>query len=123
MDLDCKICQLSKHICNSYPLSVNKSLHPFVIIHSDVWGPSTSSLFGYRYFVTFVDDHSSCMLVYLMKAKDGDGSIFQSFHKMIRIQFRASIIKVLYFDNGGSIFQPPCRLILPLLELNTKLHV
>lgn len=62
MDLDCKICQLSKHVCNSYPLSVNKSLHPFDIFHSDVWSPSPiSSLFGYRYFVTFVDDHSYFM--------------------------------------------------------------
>lgn len=71
MDLDCEICQLSKHERNSYPLSINKSLHPFAIIHSDVRSPSpTSSLFGYTYFVTFGVDYSRCMWVYLMKAKE-----------------------------------------------------
>lgn len=101
MDLDCEICQLSKHVWNSDPLSVNKNLHPFAIVHSDVWGPSpTSSLFGYRFFVTFIDDYSHCMWVYLMKFKDEVDSILPSFHKMIQTQF-GTPIKLLYSDNWG----------------------
>lgn len=123
MNLNSEICQLSKHVHNSYPLSVNNSLYPFAIVHFDVWGPfPTSSLFGYTYFITCIDDYSRCMWVYLMKAKDEVGSISQFFHKMIQTQFGA-FIKVLHSDNGGSIFQVTCGLILPLLELNTKPHV
>lgn len=54
LDINCEVCQLSKHVQNSYPLSNNKSSLPFSIVDSDVWRSSpTTSLFGFRYFVTF----------------------------------------------------------------------
>ena len=39
----------------------------FSIIHYDIWEPSRVSSFGFRYFVTFIDDFSRCTRVYLMK--------------------------------------------------------
>ncbi|KAA0042083.1 reverse transcriptase [Cucumis melo var. makuwa] len=47
-----------------------KPTQPFILIHSDVWGPSkvtTSS--GKRWFVTFIDDHTFLTWVYLITDK------------------------------------------------------
>lgn len=113
-------CQLSKHVRNSYPISNNKSYVSFSIVHSDVWGSSpTTSLFGFRYFVNFVDDCSRCMWVYLMKTKGEVGVIFQTFHKMIQTQFETSI-KILRSDNGGSIYFIPCKNIWLSMALSIK---
>ncbi|XP_022856635.1 uncharacterized protein LOC111377743 [Olea europaea var. sylvestris] len=40
MNLQCEVCQFSKHIRNSYPSRPYKVTHPFSMIHSDIWGPS-----------------------------------------------------------------------------------
>ena len=40
-------------------------------VHSYVWGPSrTTSIISKHYFVTFVDDYSRRVWVYMMKHKD-----------------------------------------------------
>lgn len=100
-DIDCEVCQLSKHVQNSYPLrNKNKSSIPFSLVHYDVCGPSlTTSLFAFLYFVTFFYDYTWCTWVYSMKTKDGVYFIFQTFHKMVQIQFDAST-EVLRFGNG-----------------------
>jgi len=60
--LDCESCQLGKHVRVSFQSHATKrSMSPFDIIHSDVWGPSrVSSTLGYKYYVTFIDDFSRC---------------------------------------------------------------
>jgi len=43
----------------SFPISASKSKKCFDLIHVDVWGPySLSSIHGYKYFLTIVDDYS-----------------------------------------------------------------
>lgn len=60
----CEAYQLAKHCVSTYPVSLNKSLSAFSIVHDDVWGPSPiTSLFGFTYFVTFVDDYSHITLL------------------------------------------------------------
>ncbi|KAL6319103.1 hypothetical protein AAG906_001576 [Vitis piasezkii] len=88
LNFKCDTCILAKSHRASYPLSMNKSMIPFDLIHSDVWGPSpvtTSS--GHRWFVIFVDDYEVFV-------------VFQSFHTMVQTQFSAKI-KILRSDNGG----------------------
>ena len=54
----CDVCELAKSHRASFPLTLNKSPTPFMIIHSDVWGSSKfSTLDGSRWFVTFIDDY------------------------------------------------------------------
>ena len=36
----CDVCELAKSHRASFPLTLNKSRVPFMIIHFDVWGPS-----------------------------------------------------------------------------------
>ena len=80
---------------------MNKSVIPFDLIHSNVWGPSpvpTSS--GHGWFVVFVDDYTRMTWLYLLKHKDEVFAVFQSFHTMVQTQFSTKI-KILRSDNGG----------------------
>ena len=70
-------------------------------VHSDVWGPSrTISIGDMHYFVTFVDDYSRRVWVYLMKHKDEVLGIFLRWKKMIETQTNRKI-KKLKSNNGG----------------------
>ncbi|KAL6338049.1 hypothetical protein AAG906_010615 [Vitis piasezkii] len=63
---------------------------PFMVIHSDVWGPSkVPTLSGSRWFVTFIDDCTRMTWLCLMKTKDEVNLLFQNFHKMIETQYNA----------------------------------
>jgi len=57
LDFHCETCTLTKSHRISYPLRLNKNFMPFMIVHSDIWGPSrVSTISGYKWFVTFIDD-------------------------------------------------------------------
>ena len=82
--LECEVCVLAKHSRTVYPASGTRSLKPFDLIHSDVWGPTNNtSTSGCRWFVTFIDCYSRTTWVSLLKAKSGILSIFRNFHKII----------------------------------------
>lgn len=36
----CEVCELAKHTRVSFPISNKRSISPFQLIHSDIWGPS-----------------------------------------------------------------------------------
>ena len=70
-------CQLGKHIWSSFPKRTKSRCNSvFSIIHSNISGPSQVSSFGYRYFLTFIDEYSSCYRVYLMKDRSELLNIF-----------------------------------------------
>lgn len=82
--LRCEPCKLAKHCHLVYLISHIRSSSPFNLVHSDIWGPSPAvSLFGFRYFITFIDDYSRATWVYLMKAKSDVFSIVKSFIQMV----------------------------------------
>ena len=96
----CQTCILAKSHHVSYPEYFNKSCIPFALIHFDVWEPTSySDNFGFRWFVTFIDDCTRITWLYLMKHKHEVFSIFRSFHAMIKTQYSA-ILKILHSDNG-----------------------
>jgi GAG-pre-integrase domain len=54
--LVCDACELGKHTRSSYSSSGSRSSLAFDLVHSDVWGPcSTTAVNGYKYFVSFID--------------------------------------------------------------------
>lgn len=60
--------------------------------HSDIWGPSrTQSTFGFRNFVTFVDDISPCTWIFFMEERSELVSTFQTFYVEIQDQFNINI--------------------------------
>jgi len=52
--------QLGKHLFPSY-------VNFFFDIHPDIWELICVTYFGFRYFVTFIDEYLKCTLAYLMK--------------------------------------------------------
>ena len=63
-----------------YKLPLNKheiqSTSMLQIVHSDVWGPTPiSSLFGYNYYVVFIDDFTCFTWFFLLKQNN---EVFQA---------------------------------------------
>uniref|UniRef100_A0A2N9FLT3 Integrase catalytic domain-containing protein n=1 Tax=Fagus sylvatica TaxID=28930 RepID=A0A2N9FLT3_FAGSY len=71
------------------------------LAYSDVCGPiEVESLGGNRYFVTFIDDASRKVWVYVLKTKDQVFQLFKKFHAMVERQ-KGKSLKCLRTDNGG----------------------
>ncbi|RDX96421.1 hypothetical protein CR513_20926, partial [Mucuna pruriens] len=102
--LECESYQVGKHVRSTFPNQVNKRYNfPFSIVHSDIWGPSRATSFGFNYFVTFIDEYSRCTWVYLMKERSEFLSILMSFSKEVENQF-GKTIKILRSDNAKEYF-------------------
>jgi transposase InsO family protein len=92
----CNGCAQGKNIKNLFPKRNSKAEGVLELIHSDVCGPMpSSSISGYVYHVSFIDDYSRKNL-----------DIFEVFSKFK--EFKALIenlserkIKILRSDNGG----------------------
>ncbi|RDY01438.1 hypothetical protein CR513_15232, partial [Mucuna pruriens] len=52
----CDVCQFSKHYRATFSPSNSKSLEPFDLVHSNVWGPTSNYILGAKWFVSFIDD-------------------------------------------------------------------
>ncbi|KAE8692180.1 putative ROP-interactive CRIB motif-containing protein 6 [Hibiscus syriacus] len=103
----CEHCVLGKQKRVKFGTTIHNTKGIVDYIHSDVWGPSkTSSLGGNHYFVTFVDDFSRRVWVYLMKSKDEVLQIFLKWKNMIENQTGRKI-KRLRTNNGGEYKSDP----------------
>jgi uncharacterized protein YigE (DUF2233 family) len=60
----------------------------------------TTSLGGARYFVTYIDDFSTKVRVYLLKSKGECLEKFKEFKGLLETQLEHKI-KVVRLDNGG----------------------
>lgn len=58
------------------------------------------SICGNRYFVTFINDHSRKLWIYLIKIKDGVFKVFKKFESMVERK-SGHKLKVLKSDGGG----------------------
>ena len=66
-----KGCAKGKNKKKTFPSSESKEKGILEIIHSDVCGPmSSSSLSGYAYYVSFINEFSRKTWIYFMKNKD-----------------------------------------------------
>jgi hypothetical protein len=96
-----KGCTQGKNVKNPFPSSNNKAKGALDIVHSDVCGPmSVTSLSGYVYYVSFIDDFSHNTWIYFLKAK---GEVFNKFKefKVLVENLSEKKIKILRLDNGG----------------------
>ena len=97
----CFACKLGKSKLLPFPLKYTMALKCFDIIHSDVWGITrVISHTNYKYFVTFIDDHSRFTWVYFLHYKSDVFDAFQTFMAYVETQF-STRIKILQFDSGG----------------------
>ena len=90
-----------KNTKKTFPNSERKEKGILEIIHSDVCGPmSSSSLSGYAYYVSFIDDFSRKTWIYFMKSKDEVFNEFKEFKALIENHTEKNI-KTFRSDNGG----------------------
>ncbi|CAH9111291.1 unnamed protein product [Cuscuta europaea] len=89
---------------NSHPPSRKENI--LDLVHSDVCGPmKTRTLGGCSYFVTFIDDHSKKVWVYILKSKDQVFEVFKQFHASFERQ-TGKKLKCIRKDNGGEYIGP-----------------
>ncbi|XP_035832785.1 uncharacterized protein LOC110877381 [Helianthus annuus] len=80
----CEVCHKAKQHRVPFPLSEHKTSRVGDLIHLDVWGPyKVSSIEGFKYFLTVVDDYSRAVWVYLMKSKVEVFENIQSFYNLV----------------------------------------
>lgn len=90
---------LSKATRLSFNSSLSRASKCFELVHSNVWGPTSESFDGYKYFVIFVDDFSQVTWLYLLKSKNEVMEVFKDFHNLVKNHF-SSQIQTLRSDNG-----------------------
>jgi hypothetical protein len=80
----CKGCAQGKNVKNPFPSSDNKAKGALDIMHSEVCGPmSATSLSGYVYYVSFIDDFSRKTWIYFLKAKSEVFNKFKEFKALV----------------------------------------
>ena len=74
----CKHCLFGKQSKQKFKTDKHTSKGILDYIHSDVWGPTpTTSYGGSSYFVSFIDDFSRKVWVYMLKRKSDVFSVFK----------------------------------------------
>ena len=88
----------------SYPTSRKTKL--LELVHSDLCGPmKTKTLGGALYFVTFIDDCSRKLWVYVLKTKDQVLGVFKKFQALVERE-TGKKLKCIRTDNGGEYCGP-----------------
>jgi transposase InsO family protein len=98
----CRNCLVGKQARKSFVDHIAmRAKNKLDVVHTDVCGPfETESLGGNRYFVSFVDEYSRMMWIYLIKTKDEVLSVFQRFKLLVEKQAEREL-KILRSDGGG----------------------
>ena len=98
----CKGCIEGKSSRQPFPKDgATRATKPLELVHSDVCGPmKTTSIGGARYFVTFIDDFSRKMWVYMLRCKSEVFGHFETWKALVEAQSDCKV-KVLRSDNGG----------------------
>lgn len=98
----CEPCVKGKSKKSPFPCTKEKpDREPLDLIHSDVCGKmSEKSLSGGEYFVTFIDDATRYVWVYILKGKHEVFVKFKEWKSLVEKQMSKKI-KILRSDNGG----------------------
>ena len=101
IDLDfCEHCLYGKQNRLHFAGNTNKSKDILELIHLDTWEAPILSRGGARYFVSFIDDFSRKVWIYMLKRKSDAFDCFKVFKALVENQKNKSI-KCLRTDNGG----------------------
>nr|GEU30768.1 UBN2_2 domain-containing protein [Tanacetum cinerariifolium] len=73
------------------------------LIHTDICGPFPSAIGGHKSFITFIDDYSRYMYLFLINEKSKSLDIFETFKAKVENQLDRKI-KVVRSDRGGEYY-------------------
>jgi hypothetical protein len=93
-ELVCDACQQAKSHQLPYPKSSSVSQFPLDLIFSDVWGPAPDSFGRNKYYVSFIDDHSKFVWIYLLRYKSEVFEKFHEFQQLVKRHFNRKIVAV-----------------------------
>jgi len=82
-----------------HPSPTTNSNHIFELIHMDLVGPITESIYGNKYFLSILDDYSRFGWVLFLKNKSETFSAFSIWFTKMKNQYNTRI-KFLRTDNG-----------------------
>ncbi|KAK8933572.1 hypothetical protein KSP39_PZI015652 [Platanthera zijinensis] len=115
----CMGCRLAKHLALPFSSSASQTTAPFDLVHSDIWGPTPiASHSGYLYYISFIDDFSRCVWVYLLRSRSKILTVYRTFTAMIHIQFGRRI-KVFRSDCAQEFLSSTMR---DLIHFHDTLH-
>jgi len=96
----CDACQQGKSHQLPYPRSSTISDSAFDLVFSDVWGPAPTSISRNNYYVSFIDDHTKFVWIYLLRKKSEVFQCFRDFQTLVERQFDKKI-RSIQTDWGG----------------------
>jgi len=97
----CEPCLAGKMHANPFPSSTHHAKRPLELIHTDVHGPiSVQSPSGFRYWSTFIDDHTDFWAVMPMQKKSDTFSSFKRYKAYAENKLEKHIV-ALQDDKGG----------------------
>ncbi|GJZ79437.1 putative RNA-directed DNA polymerase [Tanacetum coccineum] len=82
---------------------VTRSTELLELIHTDICGPFPSGIGGHKSFITFIDDYSRYMYLFLISEKSESLYMFKTFKAEVENQLDRRI-KVVRSDRGGEYY-------------------
>jgi hypothetical protein len=91
-DSVCDACLQAKAHQLPYPQSSRQSTAPLQLVFSDVWGPAIDSFDNKKYYISFIDDYSKFIWIYLLRYKSEVFKFFKEFQCLVERMFDRKII-------------------------------
>jgi hypothetical protein len=88
------VCQQGKIHQLPFSRSISVSQAPLELVHSDVWGPTPTSIRRKNYYVSFVNDFSKHTWLYLIRHKSEVFHIFHTFQSLVERTFNRKILSM-----------------------------
>ena len=100
-DSVCESCVEGKQHKNKFTSSERRAKEPLELVHSDVCGKlKADSLSGGQYFLTFIDDYTRYIWVYILKHKSEVFARFKEWKALVEKSTEQKL-KFIRTDNGG----------------------
>jgi len=97
----CPVCALGRQHKEAQTKEREKPTELLSVVHSDLCGPmQTTSINGERYFITFTDEMSGRVSIYLLPTKEGALAAFQAYRARAE-KSSGKEIKAIRTDGGG----------------------
>src|SRR6202022_3073049 len=96
----CEGCVMGKHTHEPFKQVETRASEVLQLVHTDVGEADMISWSGKRYYVTFIDDYSRCVWVYVIEKKSDVCDVFIKWKTLVENQTQHTI-KAIRSDRGG----------------------